>query len=166
MHVYVSLQRLLWYFLLRGGGLGPCVSLCARGASLCHARRQRWYGWFCWFRRISRGVGFSRCVPLIVGRPKDFSCGGDFTGAVLGQGYGDFYRCRSPDSAYRLEMPQLQLIFKDVDFPVVAAEAFPWSRLLIIEIHPVAVHLVVNVPVVQLQGHRCSSVVVDVAVLT
>ena len=29
-------------------------------------------------------------------------------------------RCRGPDSAYWLEVPQLQLIFKDVDFPVVA----------------------------------------------
>ena len=52
---------------------------------------------------------------------------GDSTGAVLGQGYGDFDRCRGPDSAHRLEVPQLQLIFKDVDFPVVAQRLFPWS---------------------------------------
>ena len=32
-----------------------------------------------------------------------------------------------PDSAYRLEVPQLQLIFKDVDFPVVAQRLFSWS---------------------------------------
>ena len=61
-------------------------------------RRQMVYGWFCWFRRISRCVGISRCVPLIIDRPKDFGCGGDFTGAVLGQGNGHFYRCRGPDS--------------------------------------------------------------------
>ena len=61
-----------------------CATTGARGPSLCCARRRQWwYGCFCWFRRISRCVGFSRCVPLIVGRPKDFECGGDVTGAVL-----------------------------------------------------------------------------------
>ena len=59
-------------------------------------------------------------------------CGG-VTGAVLGQGACVSW-CRGPDSTYCQDVPQLQLFFKDV------------------EIHPVAVHLSVDVPVVQLQG--------------
>ena len=44
----------------------------------------------------------------------------------------------------------MQLIFKDVDFPVVAQKFFPWSRLFGFSFSsPVAVHVVV-VPVVQL----------------
>ena len=62
----------------------------------------------------------SRCVPLTVGRPKDFGCGGVFTGAVLEQVYCVVYRCCGPDNAFCLEDPQLQLFFKDIDFPVVA----------------------------------------------
>ena len=47
----------------------------------------------------------SRCDPLIVGRPEDFDCGSDFTGAVLGQGFSVFHRCRGPDSAFCLGVP-------------------------------------------------------------
>ena len=44
----------------------------------------------------------------------------------------------------------VQLIFKDVAFPVVAQKFFPWSRLFGFPfLLPVAVHVVV-VPVVQL----------------
>ena len=68
-----------------------------------------------------------------------------------------FCRCRGPDSALCLEVLLLQPIFKDVDFPVVAQRLFPWSRLLIIEILPVAVHFVVDVHVGSCRGHRCSS---------
>ena len=52
------------------------------------------------------------------------SARGDSTGAVLGRGYGH-YRCRGPDSANRLEVSQLQVIFKVVDFPFCGAEANP-----------------------------------------
>ena len=68
---------------------------------------------------------FHRCSSWTIVVPV---CG-DATGAVLGQGYGDFDRCRGPDSAYRLEVPQLPLIFNVVDFPVVAQRLFRWSRL-------------------------------------
>ena len=40
-----------------------------------------------------------------------------------------FCRCRGLVYALHLEVPQVQLIFKDVDFPVVAQRLFPWSRL-------------------------------------
>ena len=110
------------YFLLREGGLGPCLSLCNDRCpwSLVMPRSlSTTVVWLvllvlthfalCWL---------SRCVSLIVDRPKDFGCGG-----------GDFVRCRGPDSSYRLEVPQLQLIFKDVDFPVVAQRLSHGSRL-------------------------------------
>ena len=47
----------------------------------------------------------SCCVPLMVGRPKDFGCGGEYTGALLGQSYCVFYRFRIPDSAFCLDRP-------------------------------------------------------------
>ena len=56
-------------------------------------------------------------------------CGGDYTGAVLGLGDCVFCRCRGLVYALHLEVPQVQLIFKDVDFPVVAQRLFPWSSL-------------------------------------
>ena len=40
-----------------------------------------------------------------------------------------FCRCRGLVYALHLEVPQVQLVFKDVDFPVVAQRLFPWSRL-------------------------------------
>ena len=55
-------------------------------------------------------------------------CGGDYTGAVLGLGDCVFCRCRGLFYALHLEVPQVQLIFKDVDLPVVAQWLFPWSR--------------------------------------
>ena len=64
---------------------------------------------------------FHRCSSWTIVVPV---CG-DTTGAVLGQGYGDFDRCRGPDSAYRLEVPQLQLIFKDFVISYCGAEADP-----------------------------------------
>ena len=54
---------------------------------------------------------------------------GDTTGVVLGQGLGHYDKCRGLLYAFRREVPQVQLIFKDVDFPVVAQRLFPWSRL-------------------------------------
>ena len=55
-------------------------------------------------------------------------CGGDYTGAVLGLGDCVFCRCRGLFYALHLEVPQVQLIFKDVDLPIVAQWFFPWSR--------------------------------------
>ena len=40
-----------------------------------------------------------------------------------------FCRCCGLVYALHLEVPQVQLIFKDVDLPVVAQWLFPWSRL-------------------------------------
>ena len=54
--------------------------------------------------------------------------GSDYTGAVLGLGDCVFCRCRGLFYALHLEGPQVQLIFKDVDLPVVAQWLFPWSR--------------------------------------
>ena len=62
-----------------------------------------------------------------------------------------FCRCRGLFYAFRLEVPQVQLIFKDVDFPVVAQRfSMVQTFQLFIEVLPVAVHVVVDVPVVQL----------------
>ena len=60
-------------------------------------------------------------------------CGGVSTGAVLGQGYG-VYRCCGPDSAHRLEVPQLQLFNKVVFTPVVAQSSSPmvWQTIEIL----------------------------------
>ena len=81
-------------------------------------------------RCATPGAGFVRTVCSVAR--------GDSTGAVLGRGLGHYDRCRGPDSEYRLEVPQLQLIFKDVDFTVVA-QAFPMVQTvqLVIEILPV-----------------------------
>ena len=49
-------------------------------------------------------------------------CGGDYTGAVLGLGDCVFCRCRGLVYAFRLEVPQVQLIFKDVVFSVVTQD--------------------------------------------
>ena len=50
-------------------------------------------------------------------------CGGVSTRAVLGQGYGVF-RCCGPDSAYRLEVPQVQFIMVVV-IPVITQRQIP-----------------------------------------
>ena len=71
-------------------------------------------------------------------------CGGVSTGAVLGQGYGCFYRCCGPDSAYRLEVPQLQLFNKVRLHSCRGAEFVPHG--LADRRDSVAVHLVIDVP--------------------
>ena len=149
----VSLQRLLGYFLLREGGLGPCLSLCNDRCSWSLVMPRSSSTTVVWLVLLVLThlalCWLSSCVPFIVGTPKDFGCSGDYTGAVLGQGYCVLYRCRGPDSAENRgvlhavpdqvvgllvvcndsgglvqtlsqEVPQLQLFFKDVDFPVVA----------------------------------------------
>ena len=58
--------------------------------------------------------------------------------------YGHYDRCRGLDRANRLDVPQLQVIFKVVDLHVVAMRQIPFHS-------PDAVHMVVDVPVVQLQ---------------
>ena len=56
--------------------------------------------------------------PSIVGWPKDFGCGSVFTGAVLGLSCCVF--TGAVVQTVCLEVPQLQLIFKDIDISVVA----------------------------------------------
>ena len=156
------------YFLLREGGLGPCLSLCNdRCPWSLVMPRSSWTTvvWLvllvlthlalCW---LSRGV------PLIVGRPKDFGCGGDFTGQFLEkviviltgavvQTARTVWRCRSCSSSSRtLISPSWR-----GGFPMVQ------TIQLITEIHPSCRTLVVDVPVVQLQGPQVQFVVVDVA---
>ena len=103
-----DVSRSCWTSVYRGfWGISCCVKVdsdpacrCgttgARGPSLSRARRrQRWYGWFCWFRRISRCVGFSKGFRFPggfhqVARCSSWTslmrpCGGDSTGADLGQ---------------------------------------------------------------------------------
>ena len=62
-----------------------------------------------------------------------------------------FCRCRGLVYALHLEVPQVQLFFKDVDFPVVAQRFCPMVQTFrpFLMFLPVAVHVVV-VPVVQL----------------
>ena len=56
--------------------------------------------------------------------------------------YGHHDRCRDPNSAeHRLEVPQLQFIFKVFDFSVVAMRQIPVDS-------PAAVLMVVDVPVI------------------
>ena len=118
IHVYVSLRRLLENFLLREGGLGPCLSLCNDKCpwSLCRARRRQWYGWFCWLRCTSRCVGISRCVSPDGRRPKDL--------AVVAISQVHFLHkvivFFTVAVVQTMQLPLLQLIFKDVHFPVVA----------------------------------------------
>ena len=63
--------------------------------------------------------------PVVVLRQVPFLSGqrsvarGDTTGAVLGRGLGHYDRCRGLDSA------QLQVLFKIVDFLIVALRQFP-----------------------------------------
>ena len=64
-------------------------------------------------------------VPIVGPHgPHNAEARGDSTGAVLGRGYGHYDRCHGPDSANRLEVPQLQVIFKVVD-SYCGAEADP-----------------------------------------
>ena len=83
----VSVRRLLGDFLLREGGLGPYVSLCNDrfpwSLGVPPSSSTTVYGWVLLFLTHFAQCWLSRCVPLIVGRPKDFHCGGDSTGAVL-----------------------------------------------------------------------------------
>ena len=81
--------------------------------------------------------------------PDSTEARGDSTGAVLGQGYGHNDRFHGPDSFSCLGVPQLQLIFKVADFPVVTMRLSP--SLFHCRDSPVAVHLVVDVPLVLLQ---------------
>ena len=66
---------------------------------------------------------------------------GDTTGAVLGQGLGHYDKCRGLDSA------QLQVIFKIVDFLIVALRQFP----VVLVRFPSCFSMVVDVPVVLMQ---------------
>ena len=50
---------------------------------------------------------------------------GESTGAVLGRGYGHFDKFHGPDSTNCLKVPQVQLLFKDVDISYCGAEADP-----------------------------------------
>ena len=86
------------------GFAGGCSSRCV--PSVCRQAR----------RQVRQAV-CPRCSCRWI---QNLGCGGDFTGAVLGQGACVFHRRRGPDSAFCLKVPLLQLIFKNVDFPVVA----------------------------------------------
>ena len=69
-------------------------------------------------------VVVQRQVPVLV-RTVLRVARGDSTGAVLGRGYGHYDRFRGPDGANCLEVPQLQLIFKDFVISYCGAEADP-----------------------------------------
>ena len=66
---------------------------------------------------------------------------GDTIGAVLGRGLGHYDRCRGLDSA------QLHVLFKVVDFLIVALRQFP---VVLVRL-PSCFSLVVDVPVVLMQ---------------
>ena len=78
---------------------------------------------------------------------------GDTTGVVLGRGLGHYDKCRGLDSA------QLQVLFKIVDFLIVALRQFP---VVLVRL-PSCFSMVVDVPVVLMQQvvpcpwkfHRC-----------
>ena len=158
-----QLYVLGWFFWF-------CSSRCVR--SFCrHAQDARhlgvvnqkdsyqWpvHGWCCWlwcFRavfpfycrqalldKLFSPVVVQRRVPDLV-RTVCCVARGESTGAVLGQGYGHYDRFHGPDSAHRLEVLQLQVIFFVVDFPVLAQRQLH----MILVRFPVAVRLV-DVPV-------------------
>ena len=56
-------------------------------------------------------------------------CNGDYTRAVLVLSNCVFLQVPWLFYTLHLAVPQVQLIFKDVDFPVVAQKFFPWSSL-------------------------------------
>ena len=68
-----------------------------------------------------------RCATTGAGSGRDSAqlCPWRLTGAALGPGYGHYYWFHAPDSANCLEVPQLQLIFKDIDISSCGAEADP-----------------------------------------
>ena len=104
----------------------------------------RWpvHGWYCWLW-CSRAVFPFSCrqalldklvSPVVVQRQVSVLvwtvlrvARGDSTGAILGRSYGHYDKCRAPDSANRLEVPQLQLMYNVVFTPVVAQSLIPMA---------------------------------------
>ena len=101
----------------------PCLSASWSVWPRSSSSFRQWYG-CCWYSGYD---AFALCSL------RRRQARGVSTGAVRGHDYGHACRGsttgRGSDSAYCLEVPQLQLFVKDVDFPVVAQRLFSWSRL-------------------------------------
>ena len=105
--------------------LSRCVPFCCRQARV--ARHHALLGPFLevqFLDKLFSPVVVQRQVPDFVQTVRSVARG-DSTGAVLGRGLGHYDRCRGPDSANRLEVLQLQVIFKVVDSLIVALRRGP-----------------------------------------